>query len=109
MADGWSGHEFATQDRELLEVLHVLTALCAGDFSARAEPREGLAGQVVARTDQLVALQERRTRELGVQLMTHARRCASLPPSRPGGQPSRGSRPATPTPSPRVTTALPNT
>ena len=89
MADGWSGHEFATQDRELPEVLHVLTARCAGDFSARAEPRKGLAGQVVARTDQLVALQERRTRELGVQLMTHARRTASLPPSRHGGRRSR--------------------
>ena len=54
----------AGQDSELLDVLHVLIALCAGDFSARAEPREGLAGQVVERTNQLAALQERRTREL---------------------------------------------
>jgi signal transduction histidine kinase/HAMP domain-containing protein/ActR/RegA family two-component response regulator len=54
----------AIQDRELMDVLNVLTALCAGDFSARAEPREGLAGQVVERTNQFAALQERRTREL---------------------------------------------
>jgi signal transduction histidine kinase/HAMP domain-containing protein/CheY-like chemotaxis protein len=54
----------ASQDNELLDALHVLTALCAGDFSARAQPREGLAGQVVERTNQLAALQERRTREL---------------------------------------------
>ena len=37
----------ASQDRELLDVLNVLAALCAGDFSARAEPRQGLTGVVV--------------------------------------------------------------
>ena len=52
------------QDPELLDVLNVLASLCAGDFTARAEPREGLSGQVVERVNQLAALQERRTREL---------------------------------------------
>ena len=54
----------ASQDRELLDVLNVLTSLCAGDFAARAEPRDGLAGQLVERVNQLATLQERRTREL---------------------------------------------
>jgi HAMP domain-containing protein len=54
----------ASQDRDLLDVLNVLASLCAGDFAARAEPREGLAGQVVERVNQLATLQERRTREL---------------------------------------------
>jgi len=53
-----------SQDRDLLDVLNVLASLCAGDFAARAEPREGLAGQVVERVNQLATLQERRTREL---------------------------------------------
>ena len=51
-------------DKDLLDVLGVLTALVDGDFSARAETREGLAGQVVERVNELAALQERRTREL---------------------------------------------
>ena len=51
-------------DRELLDVLNVLASLCAGDFAARAEPRDGLAGQVVERVNELATLQERRTREL---------------------------------------------
>ena len=45
-------------------MLNVLASLCAGDFAARAEPREGLAGQLVERVNQLATLQERRTREL---------------------------------------------
>ncbi|TAL22808.1 MAG: HAMP domain-containing protein, partial [Frankiales bacterium] len=51
-------------DKDLLDVLAVLTALVDGDFSARAETRDGLAGQVVERVNELAALQERRTREL---------------------------------------------
>src|SRR3954468_8251363 len=54
----------ASEDRELLDVVNVLASLCAGDFTARAEPREGLAGQVVERVNQFATLQERRTREL---------------------------------------------
>ena len=53
-----------SQDPELLDVLNVLAALCAGDFTVRAEPREGVAGQIVERLNQLATLQERRTREL---------------------------------------------
>ena len=52
------------QERELLNLLTVLSALCAGDFSVRAEPREGLVGQLVERANALATLQERRTREL---------------------------------------------
>ena len=54
----------ASENRELLDVLHVLASLCTGDFSLRAEPLEGLAGQVVERVNQLATLHERRTREL---------------------------------------------
>ena len=54
----------ASSDHELLDVLNVLASLCAGNFSARAKPREGLAGQVVQRVNELATLQERRTREL---------------------------------------------
>jgi signal transduction histidine kinase/HAMP domain-containing protein/CheY-like chemotaxis protein len=51
-------------DDELLDVLNVLASLCAGNFSARAVPLEGVAGQVVERVNQLAMLHERRTREL---------------------------------------------
>ncbi|HEX2808460.1 MAG TPA: HAMP domain-containing protein, partial [Kineosporiaceae bacterium] len=54
----------ASENRELLDVLQVLASLCSGDFSLRAEPLEGLAGQVVERVNQLATLHERRTREL---------------------------------------------
>ncbi len=53
-----------SHDRDLLDVLGVLASLCAGDFSARLEPRDGLVGQVAERVNQLANLQERRTREL---------------------------------------------
>jgi signal transduction histidine kinase/HAMP domain-containing protein/CheY-like chemotaxis protein len=53
-----------SQDRGMLELLRILTAQCAGDFSARADPCEGLAGQVIQRANQLAELQERRTLEL---------------------------------------------
>jgi HAMP domain-containing protein/signal transduction histidine kinase/ActR/RegA family two-component response regulator len=52
------------EDRDLLEMLRVLTAVVAGDFSARLEPLEGLAGQVAERINQVAALNERRTKEL---------------------------------------------
>jgi HAMP domain-containing protein/signal transduction histidine kinase/ActR/RegA family two-component response regulator len=52
------------EDRDLLEMLHALTAVVAGDFSVRLEPRDGLAGQVAERINQVAALNERRTREL---------------------------------------------
>src|SRR5687767_12239869 len=52
------------QERDLLDVLSVLTSLCAGDFASRVEPRDGLVGQVAERVNQLANLQERRTREL---------------------------------------------
>jgi methyl-accepting chemotaxis protein len=51
-------------ERDLLDLMSVLSALCAGDFSGAVEPREGLAGQVAARVNELATLQERRTREL---------------------------------------------
>ena len=53
-----------SHDPGLVDVLNVLASLCAGDFTARAEPREGLSGQVAERVNQLATLQERRTREL---------------------------------------------
>ena len=34
---------------ELAELLTALDALCAGDFSVRLQPRDGLMGQVVSR------------------------------------------------------------
>ncbi|MEX2291513.1 MAG: HAMP domain-containing protein [Mycobacteriales bacterium] len=52
------------RERDLLDLLDVLSALCDGNFAARAEPRDGLAGQVVERVNHLAGLQERRTREL---------------------------------------------
>ncbi len=52
------------EDRDLLEMLRALTAVVAGDFSVRLEPREGLAGQVTERINQVAALNERRTKEL---------------------------------------------
>lgn len=51
-------------EQDLQDVLNVLAALCAGDVAVRAEPRTGLAGQVVERVNQLATLQERRNREL---------------------------------------------
>ena len=49
---------------DLADVLAVLTALVAGDFSARAQPGVGVAGQLAERVNQLAAMQERRKREL---------------------------------------------
>ncbi len=46
------------------ELLTALEAQCAGDFGVRVRPRDGVAGQVVARLNTLAALNERRTREL---------------------------------------------
>ena len=49
---------------EAAELLAALSALCAGDFGVRLEPRGGVMGQVVERVNALAALNERRTREL---------------------------------------------
>jgi signal transduction histidine kinase/HAMP domain-containing protein len=51
-------------DGGLAELLEVLTALVAGDFSARARPTQGLPGQLAERINHLAALQDRRTAEL---------------------------------------------
>ncbi|WP_425560273.1 HAMP domain-containing protein, partial [Kineococcus glutinatus] len=54
----------AVLDRDLADIAAVLAAMCAGDFSARLEPRPGAAGVVADRVNELAALHERRTREL---------------------------------------------
>ena len=52
------------EDRGMVEMLHALTAVVAGDFSVRLEPRDGIAGQLAERINQVAALNERRTKEL---------------------------------------------
>jgi HAMP domain-containing protein/signal transduction histidine kinase len=54
----------SAEDRELLEMLRALSAVVAGDFTVRLEPREGLVGQVAERINQVAALNQRRTNEL---------------------------------------------
>ncbi len=49
---------------DIADLLKALDSLCAGDFSARLEPREGQLGQVMERFNDLAVLNERRTREL---------------------------------------------
>ena len=51
-------------NRDLANLLTALSALCAGDFRGRLEPRDGLMGQVVGQRNALATLHERRTREL---------------------------------------------
>src|SRR6201746_983659 len=50
--------------QDVADLLHVLDALCVGNFSVRLEPRGGPLGQVVDRVNALAAQNERRTREL---------------------------------------------
>src|SRR4051812_40523608 len=51
-------------DSTLDELLEALTAIRDGDFSVRVPRRDGTAGQLAERINEVAALQERRNREL---------------------------------------------
>ncbi|WP_462203807.1 ATP-binding protein, partial [Frankia sp. CcWB3] len=54
----------AAADELIADLLHGLTRLCEGDFSTRLAARDGYAGDVVRKFDELAAIQERHAREL---------------------------------------------
>ncbi|THJ75143.1 HAMP domain-containing protein [Candidatus Frankia alpina] len=53
-----------SSDELIADLLHGLTRLCEGDFSTRLPAREGYAGEVVRKFDELAAVQERHAGEL---------------------------------------------
>ncbi|WP_256789970.1 HAMP domain-containing protein, partial [Frankia sp. AvcI1] len=53
-----------SSDELIADLLHGLTRLCEGDFATRLPAREGYAGDVVRKFDELAAIQERHAGEL---------------------------------------------
>ncbi|MDQ1647074.1 MAG: hypothetical protein QOJ50_3258, partial [Cryptosporangiaceae bacterium] len=62
--DGSDGASLPAGDEFLLDLLAALSQFRGGDFAVRMNRADGLAGEVAARFNDVVALQERRHREL---------------------------------------------